>query len=244
MNIHNEDDTIRQIEDIIDIQKASGNYKFNTRQVVFNIPTECDSNISTVSKSLESGLAEKRKCKIKIKKLREKRKQSLIPDGITWPSDSDITVLRMKLNTKSEVIKENNASTLPGDGLHLPDSSSMVNLATLMLESQTPSKHSLSLEEYLLPLSSWESALEDKGKRTNVETVTRFNNNVDVFEALCTHKPYYLNKKEYDMYRKNTKSKLARFLRLYFCPCCTCLYKMEAMSEDPSVYCTRVPEIH
>jgi hypothetical protein len=239
--VHASDKTIRKIEDIIDIQKAKGN--FNVRQVAFNLPSDADNTASTnLAKSLESGLSsESPKCtQKKLKKSRSKRSKSPLPDVISWPSDSDITVLRMKLCRAAD-IKQNVGKAIPGDGLHQPDSSSMVNLATLILQSQTASKHNMGVEEYLLPLTSWErkqsheEAVSDDERDPMKDYPTVITDQVKAYKPMCSHEETdnYLSSRDSD-YSKNTKkSKMARFLRLYFCPCCTCLYRLEKMQEEP-----------
>lgn len=247
LNVNSQDETIRKIEDIIDIQKAKGN--FSVRQVAFNLPSESNSTGSTnLTKSLESGLS-KDKSKPesihkKLKKLRSKRSKSPLPDVISWPSDSDITVLRMKL-CLNNTIKDNVGNVILGDGLHQPDSSSMVNLATLILQSQSPSKHSINVEEYLLPLTSWEHQ-KSQDKKLLVEDevresyATKLNCQAD---AMCSHEnDNYLSSRDSDYSRTTRKSKMARFLRLYFCPCCTCLYRLEKMQEEPSACFTKRKE--
>lgn len=241
------DEIIRKIEDIIDIQMANGN--FNTRQVAFDLPSEVENPVSAnIAKSLESGLSNTKSegiRKKKIKKTRSKRYKSPLPDVISWPSDSDITVLRMKLCLTTE-LKDNVGKEVPGDGLHHPDSSSMVNLATLMNRPQA-SKQSVNIEEYLLPLTSWERGQEELvtfqpkilpesvilpilgEKEKNRATSSR--PGISKFDDDYEYRP-----------QDDKKSKMARFLRLYFCPCCTCLYKMENMSDEPSTYRTKHKE--
>ncbi|CAG4981953.1 unnamed protein product [Parnassius apollo] len=190
LKAESQDSQIRQIEDIIDIQKANGN--INARQVAFNLPS-CTESITSVNlaKSLESGLSNGNSNlqKNKTKKQRYKRHKSPLPDAISWPSDSDITVLRMKLCLKN-TLKEETANTVPGDGLHHRDSSSMVNLATLMLQSQPASKHSLNLEECLLPLSSWEHTVKPTSKEKTDMQKSSFhflNKKFKTFETLSNH---------------------------------------------------------
>lgn len=203
-------DNIRKIEDIIDLQKANG--KFSVRQVAFALPAEAAGGAASAARSLESGLAA-RLARRKVKK-RSKRPRSPLPDAVSWPSDSDVTVLRMKLCLSAGPRKPGAAL---GDGLHRPDGSSMVNLATLVLHSQPASKHSLPSEEFLLPLTSWEPPRPPP------------------MSLAATLAPVDSNM----MPHPTRTSKLAKFLRLYFCPCCTCLYEMEKMREDQSVYLTR-----
>lgn len=208
-------DNIRKIEDIIDIQKANGN--FSVRQVAFTLPAEEAGGAAAAARSLESGLAA-RLARRKVKK-RSKRPRSPLPDAVSWPSDSDITVLRMKLCLDAAAAagpRGKPADAALGDGLHRPDCSSMVNLATLVLHSQPASKHSLPSEEFLLPLTSWEPP-----RPPPLPPVAPL---APIDSCMMPH--------------PTRTSKLAKFLRLYFCPCCTCLYEMEKMREDQSVYLT------
>lgn len=245
--LDNRDENIRKIEDIIDIQKANGS--FSMRQVAFNLPSDSGSNVSaSLAKSLESGLTKTKPDgseKKKLKKVRSKRHKSPMPDVISWPSDSDITVLRMKLCLSND-IKDKVGNIIPGDGLHQPDGSSMVNLATLIRQSQTASKHSINIEEYLLPLTSWERDHEPENKNqiaeeTSSQNFPQFTQELGVFDALCREKEQICYNDSEMQSEMSKKSKLARFLRLYFCPCCTCLYKMEnmRMRGESSVYSTQ-----
>lgn len=248
LNAHSQNENIRKIEDIIDIQKANGN--FNVKQVAFTMPLEKDGAVpANIAKSLESGLT---KSKYdggtkKVKKLRQKRGKSPLPDAISWPSDSDITVLKMRVCLKSSDLNEKLGNALRGDGVHQSDSSSMVNLATLMRQSQPPSKQNLN-EEYLLPLSSWERCKDQPESKTAVENrettdiPVQFMRNFNVYDAVCSRVSEFdsIHSNMNDISEKfNRKSKLARFLRLYFCPCCKCLYKMEKIRDQPSEYFTR-----
>lgn len=254
LNVHCPNENIRKIEDIIDIQKANGN--FNVRQVAFKLPSESGSTVSAnIAKSLESGLSKSKSdsgSKKKFKKLRLKRPKSPLPEVISWPSDSDITVLRMKLCGD---LKEKVGNLIPGDGLHQPDSSSMTNLATLIRQSQPPSKHSLNIEEFLLPLTSWEREQETDQEAEREELiheeeppdyVAKIKYDLNSCKARCSYDNYgnLSSKDSQSEFSKLTKkSKMARFLRLYFCPCCTCLYRLEKMRDEPSIYFSKRPAV-
>ncbi|XP_052747184.1 uncharacterized protein LOC128199887 [Bicyclus anynana] len=224
---------IRKIEDIIDLQKANGN--INVRQVAFKLPSDTDSGLSaSVAKSSETGLTNaKLEYKKKAKRLRSKLQKDLLSDVVSWPSDSDITVLRMKPHSNKGDKKMSNI--ILGDGPHQPDSLSMINLATLILKSQPPSKQSL-VEEYLLPLTSWERAVDPNVKKpTPLNAISNISNDTRELNAYQTRYSHtdMLSHKDSDAYEcdTHTKSKVAKFLRLYFCPCCTCLYNLEKMQE-------------
>ncbi|XP_075991751.1 uncharacterized protein LOC142987085 [Anticarsia gemmatalis] len=252
VDVQTHDESIRKIEDIIDIQKANGNF----RQVAFNLPSQSESTAANLAKSLESGLTLTKsdsESKKKLKKMRSNRQKSPLSDVISWPSDSDITVLRMKLCITSSDLKEKVGNLIPGDGLHQRDSSSMINLATLIRQSQPPSKHSFNIEEYLLPLTSWERERDQEPESEAKDPIlkveepeavdfeTKFKNDYDVYDAVCSHRHGNFSSKDSasEFSKVGTVSKLARFLRLYFCPCCTCLYKLEKIGEDPSMYFTK-----
>ncbi|KAF5269293.1 hypothetical protein FQR65_LT02594 [Abscondita terminalis] len=73
------------------------------------------------------------------------------------PTDSEVTVVRVKqksLQFKNTENKWNlNDKSIPGDGTHLPESPSLVNLVTFVDERSVPSDE---CQEYFIPLSSWE----------------------------------------------------------------------------------------
>lgn len=237
---------IRQIEDIIDIQKANGN--INVRQVAFNLIPKTDSNISAnLAKSLDSGLSKLKANILKNnKKVSHKRNLSPSLDGASWPSDSDVTVLRMKLYL-TRAVKKDVGNMIPGDGLHQQDSSSMINLATLMMNSQSPSKQNLNIEEYLLPINSWEQNMKPESNEcVKKKRNTHFpRDNFQLPHVLNIPDNFRYTQNELClsdnnlMFGNNIKAKLARFLRLYFCPCCTCLYNLENMQNEPSSYFTK-----
>lgn len=238
--VQSPNESIRKIEDIIDIQKANGNYS-SVRQVAFNLPMPAEAEgaeagcacAAGLARSLDSGLSKNKSGAASKKPKRNKRHASPLPDVVSWPSDSDITVLRMRLCLRGDELREAVGDAKPGDGLHRPDSSSMVNLATLMLQSQPPSKHSLAAaEEYLLPLTSWE--------RRDVPPLHDPHPSPPGAALPCYHACDDLSSKDSGLFsRLGTKSKIAKFLRLFFCPCCTCLYEMEKMRDEPSVYLTK-----
>ncbi|CAH4012076.1 uncharacterized protein LOC123707245 [Pieris brassicae] len=221
---------IREIEDVIEIQKASGN--INTRQVSFLLPSDTESTLSAnVAKSLDSGLS-RSKCELqRSKKLQKKIKscRTLLPDVVSWPSDSDITVLRMKMRLDHNI---NNNTSIPGDGLHQANSSSMVNLATLMLQSPQHSKHSIH-EEMLFPLSSWEGSEVKKECKS-----PSYSYQSTLLMASCSQIEGNNFLKANKCNDLDTKSKIARFFRLYFCPCCSCLYNIEKL-RDESTYISK-----
>ncbi|VVD01940.1 unnamed protein product [Leptidea sinapis] len=210
----------RKIEDIIDIQKASGN--INARQVLFQVSSETDSTSSTSELKNFGRIGQTHR----VKKSRSKIKSCKIRscDITSWPSDSDVTVLRMRLCLRKGV----NERDVTGDGKHQPNSSSMVNLATLMMQSPRPSKCSL-FEELLLPITSWEgSDLKSKGGKVEKETIA---SHIQVDNGKKINNAKNVNSSHSYDQALDVKSKLARFFRFYFCSCCKCLYNLENMQN-------------
>lgn len=74
------------------------------------------------------------------------------------PTDSEITVVRVKREGLQFKISQNNwdmhDEAIPGDGTHLGESPSLVNLVTLVRQSASTS--TVDRSEYLVPLSSWD----------------------------------------------------------------------------------------
>lgn len=94
------------------------------------------------------------------------------------PTDSEITVVRVKRESLQMKESENNwdmhDKAIPGDGTHLGESPSLVNLVTLV----NSSKESLNANnsagqnvEYMVPLSSWDP-LDETPEILNVESDT------------------------------------------------------------------------
>lgn len=90
------------------------------------------------------------------------------------PTDSEITVLRVKMdNSYMKTAPENNWNmkdeAIPGDGTHLGESPSLVNLATLVVHSKDCYEEAANCtfegREYLVPLSSWDPT--DKRQNSN-----------------------------------------------------------------------------
>ncbi|CAK1544296.1 unnamed protein product [Leptosia nina] len=220
---------VKEIEDVLEIQKAFGN--INNRQVSFFLHNDSNGTVSAdVARSLDSGLiTTKSELKNRAKKLQRKIKscRTLIPDVISWPSDSDITVLRMKI-CLSNNLKEKIA--IPGDGLHQPNSSSMCNLATLMLQSPQHSKHSIH-EEVLFPITSWERP--ELPLKHDVDKCPNYSFQSTVLTA-CGQFDKNKSFDNSESMNLDMKSKVARFFRIYFCPCCSCLYNMEKIHDERS----------
>lgn len=196
-------------------------------------------NIPNLVKSLDSGLSSLKKSlsdQKKNKKMKNRKLKTATNNILSWPSDSDITVLRMKLNLAKQDDPINYGNLHPGDGQH-QDNPSMINLATLMLQSQPNSKQSVNLEEYLKPWSSWEKSC---GPDCLLMSKDKLSAKCMVDTDICSYNPMFESpaypELQEGMVSENSsrKSKLAHFLRLYFCPCCSCLYEMENMSKTPT----------
>lgn len=76
-------------------------------------------------------------------------------------TDSEITVLRVRMESAHLKSRENNwtmkEDAIPGDGSHLGSSPSLVNLATFMVHNKSlKSDNFCEGDEYLVPLSSWD----------------------------------------------------------------------------------------
>lgn len=86
------------------------------------------------------------------------------------PTDSEVTVVRVKMDNSFLKAPENNWNlkdeAIPGDGTHLGDSPSLVNLATLVVRTKICSKEAdceQDRREYLIPLSSWDPSDKPNG---------------------------------------------------------------------------------
>lgn len=144
----------KQIEDIIDSRKLLGQY---------NVDKQSGINCRYVYSSFSSAPY------IRCLKFDD---NMLLSEGDPSPNshikqtDSEITVVRIKCNDLAvKRCTDRNKWDLqdiavPGDGSHLGESPSMVNLATLVGDSKP-----FDGEEYLVPLSSWDPyfKLEDIG---------------------------------------------------------------------------------
>lgn len=112
-------------------------------------------------------------------------------------TDSEITVLRVKMdNSFLKTAPENNWNMkdegIPGDGTHLGESPSLVNLATLVIHTKDCYEEAANCNvegrEYLVPLSSWDPA--DKRQNSNDEEIQsdniRFEETVSESEQVFT----------------------------------------------------------
>lgn len=143
-------ENFKQIEDIIDARKRLGQYNvykhtnpLNLRSVYSNFQNPQEIN-RTVVKFDEASLVST-----------DKEAQGVEVENVRH-TDSEITIVRMKRTGavfKRKLNKWNmNDIAIPGDGTHLGESPSMVNLVTLVAQNFQCEGD----DEYLVPLSSWD----------------------------------------------------------------------------------------
>lgn len=137
----------KQIEDIIDARKRLGQYNVYKHGNALNIKRGfCSTfqNPTDVNRTV-----------VKFDET------SLVPTpGNIRHTDSEITIVRIKCRGSSGARKSHkpnkwnlmNDIAVPGDGTHLAESPSMVNLATLVSQNFQCEGD----DEYLVPLSSWD----------------------------------------------------------------------------------------
>ncbi|KAI4466473.1 phosphatidylinositol-glycan biosynthesis class w protein [Holotrichia oblita] len=153
----------KQIEDIIDARKRNGEYNFLfNRHKCSNSQSTYRYAYSTPRGYLEDKLMvpdESAMWNIEGD-LNSDRDGNVISIG---PTDSEITVVRVKRESSQLKESENNwdmhDKAIPGDGTHLGESPSLVNLVTLVhssKESLITSNTSGENVEYMVPLSSWD----------------------------------------------------------------------------------------
>ncbi|RZB39170.1 hypothetical protein BDFB_012067 [Asbolus verrucosus] len=132
----------KQIDDIIDARKKLGQYNVNKQQSPINYRYAYSSAATPATSD---------------KFIRFDDATMLINEGDYLnnnsdikPTDSEITIVRVRcdgLSFKRRPSKwDMHDIAIPGDGSHLGESPSMVNLATLVQQN----------DEYLVPLSSWD----------------------------------------------------------------------------------------
>lgn len=153
-------DNDKQIEDVIDARKKKGQYDVCTQsqntitcRFAYSAPSASITDERTVrfDEPLWMKDGELNNCSV----------DSNLALNI-GPTDSEITVVRVKREGMQFKLNHNNNwdmhdEAIPGDGTHLGESPSMVNLVTLVrhsLQSIHPSTYEGN--EYLVPLSSWD----------------------------------------------------------------------------------------
>lgn len=154
------ENNFKQIEDIIDSRKRLG---------LYNIPKRSAVNFKSRGLILDS-----RCCR--FEEPVSANDGDSLTNSIVKQTDSEITVVRVKCqdypsNRKTKWDMHDIA--VPGDGSHLAESPSLVNLVTLVGDSKR-----FEGEEYLVPLSSWEpsSKYEEKSTDTRCYSDSDINN--------------------------------------------------------------------
>ncbi|GJQ84085.1 hypothetical protein Trydic_g12063 [Trypoxylus dichotomus] len=153
----------KQIEDIIDARKRNGEYNFLFNRSKYSTSqSTCRYAYSTPRGFLEDKLMipdESAMWNIEGD-LNSDRDGNVISIG---PTDSEITVVRVKRESLQLKESENNwdmhDKAIPGDGTHLGESPSLVNLVTLVRsskESLNTNNNAGEKVEYMVPLSSWD----------------------------------------------------------------------------------------
>lgn len=143
---HITNDNFRQIEDIIDARKLLGQYNVCKQSNGVNFRHIYSSSTGTApSKNVnfeDTAILNERDTPTNLKQ-----------------TDSEITVVRVRCDDINPKIRQNKWDmhdiAIPGDGSHLGESPSLVNLATLVGHN-VPCEG----EEYLVPLSSWDPFLK------------------------------------------------------------------------------------
>ncbi|KAK4878910.1 hypothetical protein RN001_007056 [Aquatica leii] len=144
--------TDKQIEDVIDARKKSGQYNIYANNLIFQNRRPISAPTNLISKESLHSLA---------------NDMSIINDDLynfplerIGPTDSEVTVVRVKqkgMQFRNDENKWNlNDDAVPGDGTHLGESPSLVNLVTLVDRSIHCGRENDECSEYLIPLSSWE----------------------------------------------------------------------------------------
>ncbi|KAJ8918233.1 hypothetical protein NQ315_014103 [Exocentrus adspersus] len=148
-------ENFRQIEDIIDARKLLGQYNVHKQSTGVNFRYIYSSPTGTASKSVpvdDTTVTNDLDVNTNLKQ-----------------TDSEITVVRVRycddINIKSRRNKwDMHDIAIPGDGSHLGESPSLVNLATLVGHN-VPCEG----EEYLVPLSSWDPYLKAEDLRSDLK---------------------------------------------------------------------------
>lgn len=146
-------DNFKQIEDIIDSRKQLG---------LYNIPkTTTGTNFRSRGTVLDLR-------SFRIEESISATEGDSLNNSSIKQTDSEITVVRVKCQEIPSKRNRNNKwdmkdIAVPGDGTHLAESPSLVNLVTLVGDNKP-----FEGEEYLVPLSSWEPSYKYEEKSTEM----------------------------------------------------------------------------
>lgn len=146
------------IEDVIDARKKSGQYDVCTQ--ITN--STCRYAYSAPSATINDLRIERNACNMWMSD-GELNAHPFDPNTLNiCATDSEITVVRVKREGLQFKSSRNNwdmhDEAIPGDGTHLGESPSLVNLVTLVAGRSETALHSPvnQRDEYLIPLSSWD----------------------------------------------------------------------------------------
>lgn len=130
----------KQIDDIIDARKKLGQYNVSKQSTPINYRYAYSSAATTSDKFI----------RFEEPNMLITEGDFINPNSELKSTDSEITIVRVRcdgLTFKRRPSKwDMHDIAIPGDGSHLGESPSMVNLATLVQQN----------DEYLVPLSSWD----------------------------------------------------------------------------------------
>lgn len=203
-------DKFKQIEDIIDSKKLLG---------LYNIPKH-NSSLSFRSPGTSRCLG--------LEESLFANEGDFLNNFSVKHTDSEITVVRVKCQELPLKIHRSNKwdmhdIAVPGDGTHLAESPSLVNLVTLVGNNRP-----FEGEEYLVPLSSWEPYYKYEEKSTEMRcysdsTVNRCNN-----RAENLGKELKNEKSDLICRRAKWAGRISKFLRKH----CTKTKTLEVSTDD------------
>lgn len=133
MNINSE----RHIEEVIEAGNQIGRYNYNPPPATRNL--SCHVTCSEPIKMTETS----------IHNLIETLSNSDSDSETLTPTDSEVTVVRVKTLRNNNNTKNSHLDLVGGDGRHLVESLSLINLVTLVVAKSNEI-------EVFVPLSSWE----------------------------------------------------------------------------------------
>lgn len=142
------------VEDIIETRKSEGQYDVYTQVTNF-----CRYAYSAPSANVNDLRIERNHCNLWMSDGELNNHHFDVNSLNVGPTDSEITVVRVKREGLQFKADRNNwdmhDDAIPGDGTHLGESPSLVNLVTLVT-GQSQNGPVICRDEYLVPLSSWD----------------------------------------------------------------------------------------
>lgn len=191
-------ENFKQIEDIIDSRKLLGLYNIPKHRSEIKFKSKETTQYSGFFRHEESVLA---------------HEGDNLNSSTIKQTDSEITVVRVKCQENPSERHGNNKwdmhdIAIPGDGTHLAESPSLINLVTLVGDSM-PFEH----EEYLVPLSSWEPFYKFEEKFNDLRC---YSDSVVVQSSICAENMNNeLKNEKSDVICSRTKwaGRISKFLR-------------------------------